>query len=254
MNTLGYNAKYPDSDSKSGHSKYDWILINSNHQKNWRYLNAVLLYIHDYNTQYCSAFKALLSTSKTKRTGFKKTQLRVKCNMWEFIKHTCSSVTIMKEKRRSSPVSPAVPTDLVILEKNFRFITSLRVLRSYQAVMCSIYTVVLKIKEEMLVTNAILFENFSVSICRLFKKRVKHKKEGNVRITQHCGMFTLPLLPCKCDNACPTYCWCMSVNNVMNNERAVMKALKYDLCTVMLHMSLPTVWNILRSSSKTSNI
>jgi hypothetical protein len=55
-----------------------------------------------------------------------------------FRKHTCSSVTIMKEKRRSSPVRPAVPTDLVILEKNLRLITSLCVLRSYQAVMCSI--------------------------------------------------------------------------------------------------------------------
>jgi len=147
MNTLGYNAKYPDSDSKSGHSQYEWILINSNHRKNWRNLNAVLLHIHDYNTQYCSAFMALLSTSKTKWTRLKKKQLQVRWNMWEFIKHTCSSVTIMKEKRRSSPVSPAVPTDLVILEKNFRFITSLCVLRSYQAVMCSIYTVVLKIKD-----------------------------------------------------------------------------------------------------------
>jgi len=51
MSTLGYNTKYPDSDSKSGHPKYDWILINSNHRKNWRNPNAVLLHIYDYNTQ-----------------------------------------------------------------------------------------------------------------------------------------------------------------------------------------------------------
>jgi hypothetical protein len=65
----------------------------------------------------------------------------------------------MKEKRRSSPVSPAVPTDLVILEKNFKLITSLCVLRSYQAVMCSIYTVVLKMKEETLVNIVTLFQD-----------------------------------------------------------------------------------------------
>lgn len=44
-NTLGYNAKYPDSNSKSGYSKYDGILINSKHRKTLRNLNAVLLYI-----------------------------------------------------------------------------------------------------------------------------------------------------------------------------------------------------------------
>jgi hypothetical protein len=35
--------------------------------------------------------------------------------------------------------------------------------------MCSIYTVVLKIKEENLVTNVMLFEDFNASILTVFK-------------------------------------------------------------------------------------
>lgn len=60
-----------------------------------------------------------------------------------------SSVAIMNDNNRSSPVKPGVPTDFVIFAKNLIFITSFFVLMSYHVPLCSKYTVTLKFKNSL---------------------------------------------------------------------------------------------------------